>query len=220
MSRITYFHHSCAQCSKPFAVPATNESSSRRKKSKNRFCSTECVNSFRKEKQSYAQEVKCSNCPNLVTRTKPFFNNSKTGRFFCSKSCAASYNNLHKTHGNRRSKLEVFIESKLKTSHPNLKIDFNKKDTINSELDIYIPSLKLAFELNGIYHYEPIHGNDKLTSVQNNDKRKFQACLERSIELCIIDASAFTYFKEEKAQKYLDIILSVISSKLGISQPL
>jgi len=44
--------------------------------------------------------------------------------------------------------------------YPDLVIHFNKKDAINSELDIYIPSLKLAFELNGIFHYEPIFGKE------------------------------------------------------------
>lgn len=89
------------------------------------------------------------------------------------------------------------------------------KDAINSELDIYIPSLKLAFELNGIFHYEPIYGQDKMNQIQNNDNRKFQACLEHGIELCIIDSSKLTYFKPANAQKYLDIITQVINSKVG-----
>lgn len=56
-------------------------------------------------------------------------------------------------------------------------------------MDIYIPVLSLAFELNGIFHYEPIYGEGKLLSIQNNDDRKFQACLEHDIELCIINSS-------------------------------
>lgn len=133
---------------------------------------------------------------------------------FCGSSCAASYNNAHKTHGNRRSKLEAYIEEQLTVLYPNLEMHFNRKDTINSELDIFIPSLKLAFELNGIYHYEPIHGKDKLKSIQNNDNRKFQACLERDIELCIIDASKLTYFKESNATPYLDIVKKIVEQKL------
>ena len=77
--------------------------------------------------------------------------------------------------------------------------------------------MKLAFEINGIYHYEPIHGQEKLSRVQNNDSRKFQACLEKDIELCIIDSSSLKYFKPQNAQKYLDIITSII--KLRISSP-
>jgi len=77
--------------------------------------------------------------------------------------------------------------------------------------------LQLAFELNGIYHYEPIHDDDKLASVQNNDQRKFQACIEAGIELCIIDVSSFGYFKPKRAQKFLDIITTIIDSRLSDS---
>ena len=87
---------------------------------------------------------------------------------------------------------------------------FNGKDTINSELDIYIPSLKLAFELNGIFHYEPIYGKDKLQSIKNNDTRKFQACIEKGISLCIVDSSQQKRFSPKSSQKYLDIIVNII----------
>jgi hypothetical protein len=133
---------------------------------------------------------------------------------FCSRSCAAKYNNANKIHGYRRSKLEIFAEQKLIEKFPTLEIHFNRKDAINSELDIYIPQLKLAFELNGIFHYEPIFGEQKLNSTKNNDKRKFQACLEKNIELCIIDTSTQKYFKESTSKIYLDIILKIIDNKL------
>jgi hypothetical protein len=98
--------------------------------------------------------------------------------------------------------------------YPNLEFHFNRKDAINSELDIYIPTLKLAFELNGIFHYEPIYGSEKLDQIKNNDSRKYQACIEKNIELCIIDSSGLKYFKPEKCQKYLDIITNIINTKL------
>ena len=99
-------------------------------------------------------------------------------------------------------------------SYPSLEFHFNRKDTIYAELDIYLPTLNLAFELNGIFHYEPIFGDKKLQSTQTNDKRKFQACLEHNIELCIIDVSKEKYFKEHISKKYLDIITNIIESKL------
>lgn len=137
----------------------------------------------------------------------------KSPNHFCSHSCAGTYNNTHKTTGTRRSKLENYLESKLTDLYPTLEIHFNRKDTINSELDIYIPSLKVAFELNGIFHYEPIYGQNKLSSIQNNDNRKFQACLERGIELCLIDTSTQKYFKENTSLKYLEIITTIIKNK-------
>ncbi len=133
---------------------------------------------------------------------------------FCGSSCAAIYNNTHKTKGYRRSKLEIYLEEQLIKLYSGLEIHFNRKDTINSELDIYIPSLSLAFELNGLFHYEPIFGPEKLSKIQNNDQRKFQACLEKGIELVIIDSSQLEYFKIQSAQKYLDIITQIIDSKL------
>ena len=137
----------------------------------------------------------------------------KTQHNFCSSSCSATYHNSHKKHGTRRSKLEAWLEEQLPSLYPNLEFKFNSKEEINSELDIYIPSLKLAFELNGIFHYEPIYGQDKLNKIQNNDDRKFQACLESSIELCIIDSSGLKYFKPKNAQKYLDLIQSIIEKR-------
>jgi hypothetical protein len=64
------------------------------------------------------------------------------------------------------------------------------------------------------FHYEPIFGSKKLSSIQNNDNRKFQACLERGIELVILDVSALKYFKQQNAEKYLRIVCEIIDLKL------
>ena len=132
---------------------------------------------------------------------------------FCNRSCATSYNNTHKAHGTRRSKLECWIEDQLTILYPSLEIYFNRKNVINSELDIYIPSLSLAIELNGIFHYEPIFSEAQLNKCKNNDNRKLQACLEKNIELCIIDTSHQKYFKPDTSQKYLDIICNIVDTK-------
>ena len=141
---------------------------------------------------------------------------SKSGLSFCSSSCAATYNNTHKTIGYRRSKLEIWLEERLLQKYFNLEFKFNDKEAINSELDIYIPSVQIAFELNGIFHYEPIFGEEKLKDIQNNDNRKFQACLEHNIELCIIDSSGQKRFTIQSSEKYLTIISNIIDSKLKI----
>lgn len=180
------------------------------RKQKNHFCSKKCMG----EAKVTSHIVNCGHCHKLVQRTKQQFSLSKSGNVFCNRSCAASYNNTHKKHGCKRSKLEAWLEQQLTNLHPKLEIHFNQKDAINSELDIYIPSLKLAFELNGIFHYEPIYGSDKLGKIQNNDQRKFQACLEQGIEMCIIDTSKQINFKERSSQKFLDIILQVLSVRL------
>ena len=172
------------------------------------FCSLSCAQT----NKGPPITVRCSNCGKRFKK-KPC--NAKTTRHFCNRSCAARYNNTHKYKGTRVSKLELWLQDKLRTLYPELEFSFNQKDVINSELDIYIPSLRLAFELNGIFHYEPIYGPEKLASIQNNDQRKFQACIEHSIELCLIDVSKVVHFKENKAREFLKIIQSILDPRAG-----
>ena len=176
-----------------------------------RFCSFNCSREYISKKEI----VSCSNCKKIFEKRTIEIKKSKTGNHFCSRSCAVIYNNTHKVTGNRRSKLEQYLEIELNKMYPDLDILFNKKEVINSELDIYIPLFKLAFELNGIFHYEPIYGQNKLNQIQNNDNRKFQACLERGIEMCIIDTSKQIYFKSTTSQKYLEIIKSLVDKKMS-----
>lgn len=171
---------------------------------------------FESDLRQPKQNVFCKNCNKEFKKTVAEIKNTKNN--FCCQSCAAIYNNTHKTKGIRVSKLEVWLAKELPKLYPNLEFHFNRKDTINSELDIYIPSLKLAFELNGIFHYEPIFGKEKLKSIKNNDNRKFQACIENNIELCIIDSSSLGYFKLDKVKKYLDMIKHIIDLKLKSGQ--
>ncbi|MDZ8221992.1 MULTISPECIES: homing endonuclease associated repeat-containing protein [unclassified Nostoc] len=160
-----------------------------------------------------AKEVICCNCRKFFSKQRHRIKQGKLD--FCSNSCAATYRNFHKNHGNRRSKLEYCLDEQLSKLYPELEIHFNRRDAINAELDIYIPSLNLAFELNGIFHYEPIYGAEKLASIQNNDKHKFQACLENKIELTFINSSQQKKFNKSSSQKYLDIITSIINSKVS-----
>lgn len=172
------------------------------------FCSREC----KRKSEGGIELVTCANCSKTFEKHTSEIKKSKSGNHFCSKSCGVSYNNTHKTIGNRRSKFEIYVENYLRSVHPDIEVLFNDKQAINSELDIYLPKHKLAFELSGIFHYEPIFGIEKLNQIQNNDSRKFQACLENGIELCIIDMSGLKYFKEKNAIKYLNIILQIINT--------
>ena len=202
----------CQYCNKTFYLTKHEIQIKLISKYKNMFCSYKCKSKF----QIAEIKIKCTNCNKEFNRIPSQIKKSKSNNHFCSQSCAATYSNLHKNKGNCRSKLEKYLEEQLKLLYPDLKILFNDKTTINSELDIYIPSLKLAFELNGIFHYEPIFGQDKLNQILNNDNRKFQASIEHGIELCIIDVSQQKYFKEQSTKKYLNIINNVINNNLGL----
>lgn len=179
-------------------------------KNKGCYCSLKCHYAAKTTIKTY----NCKQCSKSVNRLPAKI----TGNVFCSSSCAATWNNTHKTKGTRRSKLEAWLESELTKKYPNLEIHYNKTDAINAELDIYIPSLKLAFELNGIFHYEPIYGKEKFDKTVSNDNRKFQACLERGISLCIINTSNVKYFKEITSMKFLQIICDIIEQSKNGSQ--
>ena len=88
------------------------------------------------------------------------------------------------------------------------------KNTIGAELDIFIPSINIAFELNGIFHYEPIFGPHKLNRIKFNDLLKSDLCYKQKIDLCVIDTSNQKYFKPESSKAYLDIILTIIKERL------
>ena len=197
----------CYQCDKSFTQ--TKHEIQRcinpNNKRTGKYCSKNCENLSKLT----IKTISCTNCQLSFERR---FKLIKTNNF-CSQSCSVTYNNKHKTHGNRRSKLEVWLEEQLSLLYPNLEIHFNRKDTIGSELDIYIPKLKLAFELNGIFHYEPIYGVDKLSKIKENDISKSKACHEGKIDLCLIDTSGQKYFKISTSQKYLDIIINIIKER-------
>lgn len=148
-------------------------------------------------------EVSCKNCSKKfskrVLEQKRFKNN------FCSHSCSATYNNKNKSKGTRVSKLELFIQKKLKEKY-SFDFQFNCKIAIKSELDIYVPELKLAFELNGIFHFKPIFGIEKFHQIQNNDNKKIQKCLEQNIDLNIIDVSWINYNKISNFEKVWEVI--------------
>lgn len=201
----------CEQCNNIFYRPKNQIQAvlNGNSKLKLKYCSSKCVGIINNK----SKKVKCEQCNKEFFKQRNEFTRSSYN--FCSKSCAAKYNNTHKKTGIRRSKLEIWIEDQLTNLYPNLKIHFNRKDTINSELDIYIPSLKLAFELNGIFHYEPIFGNEKLNKIQKNDNNKFFKCQEKNISLCIIDTSSQKYFKEQTSKKFLDIITNIINQNLA-----
>lgn len=179
------------------------------KNDKIKFCSTGCTQLSQKRRT----QVKCLQCGKIFAKGNCYIKASPNN--FCCKTCSATYNNKHKTKGTRRSKLEKIIEEKLSEVYPQLQIDYNQKSVINSELDIYIPSLKLAIELNGIYHYEPIYEERKLSQIQNNDQNKFQQCQKLGISLCVINTAEHAYVTKKTSQKYIDVVIEVIEKHIS-----
>lgn len=111
--------------------------------------------------------------------------------------------------------MEEYIETRLKDEYPEMEILFNDKSIIDSELDIYIPSLRIGFELNGIIHYKPIYGVEKYDRVVSNDEAKKRLCESNEIALHVIDTSGQRRFNEDSSAKYLDYIRNTIEMKKG-----
>jgi hypothetical protein len=206
----TLVHLECYQCSKPFNALAKEVKKCVNGHSRIRlkYCSKECQYNA----QLKQIEIECKNCGTFFKRCEKEIKKYKNN--FCSKSCNAKYGNAHKSTGSRRSKLEVWTEKKLLEKYPNIKFQFNKTDAIGMELDIYSPDLNIAFELNGVFHYEPIYGLEKLDKIQERDCSKSKACHDAKIDLCVIDVSQQKYFKESTSVKYLNIICGIIDARL------
>ena len=147
-------------------------------------------------------------------------NKSKSKTVFCSSSCASHHNNLKRPVGLRRSALEIWIESKLVGRYPNITFHFNRKDAIGSELDIYIPEFKTAFELNGFFHYFRIkknnYGSIILKRTKANDARKVKACNKARINLHVINTSRVGHFTFFKSNRILSKITKIIDKLVQI----
>ena len=156
-------------------------------------------------------EFICTNCANEFSREKRQVSSSiakNVKNYFCSRSCNVSYNNKHKDHGDMRSSIEIWIEGRVRELFPQLEVHFNRKDAIEAELDIYVPSLRLAFEVNGRSHYEPIWGEDVFSKTLLNDQAKVEACKRLGIELIVVDAGKFSAIKKDP--NFEKIVYSVI----------
>jgi len=172
-----------------------------------KYCSKECRNKSRMT----GEYLKCKECGEEVYRAKREL--EKNDSVFCGHSCKAIFWNKNKNFGSNRSKIEIWIEDELKRVF-DFEISFNDRNLLSKyELDIYIPTLNLAFELNGIFHYQPIFGNDRLKIVKKNDIEKINECYIKGVELFVIDITDSKRFNKDKDKKYLDFIINEINKR-------
>lgn len=105
-----------------------------------------------------------------------------------------------------RDLIEIHFNKKFPSVRPDfLKSRFSQK---NLELDMYNHEMKLAFEYNGIQHYEPIYGEQRLQVSLRNDQEKIQLCQQQGVTLITLK-----YAKNHSSDKYL--FLKEIVQKLN-----
>jgi len=148
------------------------------------------------------KEFICPVCGKILLLTENEFRKRK----YCGGSCRNKINN--KVIYGIRSKAEVYLENKLKEEFPELIMYFNDRELLNGmELDVYIPSLKLAIEWNGIYHYKNIRNDGLFERVKNKDFEKVVECEKLNVYLYIIkDLTSQNKFIRDETEKVINFI--------------
>ena len=151
-------------------------------------------------------DVTCIECGKVTRRAMAEVKKSKN--HFCSHSCSCTHQNRNKKTGTTTSKLETFIANRIRQTYPSLTVIQNDRTTVGHELDIFIPSLRVAIEVNGIMHYEPIFGDDKFNRIQFGDQQKMLLCNNMDIELIVVpNMKTFSKKYSEKVWEELHGVL-------------
>lgn len=172
----------CSQCGKE-----TYKFYSYLKKRNNKhiFCSNECCGKF--NKQDFIL-INCRTCGKEFYKRPIEIKRRNTNNHFCSNKCTTKYLKIinQSKSGNKRSKLEIYLEKMIRIDFPDLELITNDRKTIYMELDLYFPSLNFAIEINGIVHYKPIYGKETLEKTKLKDRRKKKMCKRKLIDLKIL----------------------------------
>ncbi len=99
-----------------------------------------------------------------------------------------------------------------------LLVEENSRGVLPSglELDLYVPALRLAIELNGPLHFFPIYGKAKLQSIRDKDVKKEVEAHSIGCNLITIDISRIKYWRETQTfidEKYKSTIKPLIKIK-------
>lgn len=172
------------------------------------FCSKECSYAYKDKKI----DLKCGWCNASLKQTLAEYKKSKSGFAFCNRSCSVSYNNTQRRKS-KRSKCEIMLFDLIQQHYPNLNVLPNDKNLLEGfEVDIAIPELNLAIEWNGIVHYKPIYGEEKLDKIKSVDIKKQLLAQKNNIRLIVIsDLVSTKAFVNEAFMNIVKIVDELLS---------
>lgn len=150
-------------------------------------CSPDCGRAL---VSARASRIVCTECGVHVRR--PPSEIAKVRRPFCSRRCSMIYRNRGKDLGKtKRSRGEEYLAELIASEFPGISVQRNVRDVLPSglEIDLLLPDLGIAIEVNGPVHVLPIYGEDKLSAVQAIDRRKRVEIDAAGLRLVEIDIS-------------------------------
>lgn len=109
------------------------------------------------------------------------------------------------------SKLELYLRKELAKTYP---VEFHKTNLTTDdrlEVDLYIPALKLAIEIDGISHFEPIWGEERLRKHQAADTKKASLLLSSGYNILRVKQLTKT-LSDKKKRDTLKAILDALPS--------
>lgn len=135
---------------------------------------------------------------------------------FCNSSCKSKYF-IKLRKGFKKSFAEIFLLNLIKTDFNNLTIFDNVRSILPSglEIDIFIPDVNLAIELNGPCHYFNIYGADTLNKVQNRDLIKQTEIQQLGFKFIVLNISMIscrTKLKKFLLDQYINNIKPILSN--------
>lgn len=200
-------------------------------KKQNRFCSHSCATTFnnsKRPKKNVEPKIKKKKLISVITKkgdkveivknklvtykcpvcdkeekvTEYIFHKKK----YCSGTCRNKINNLMLTGST--SKSEKYLLDEIKKEFPDILIKPNNRNVLNGlEIDIYLPTLKIGIEWNGIYHHKDVHKDGSYERIKNSDERKLKLADEKKINLIVInDLTSSPKFMKEKTNEIIEYI--------------
>lgn len=206
-NKVEYLEKLCLGCGRSFSVPPYL--------GHRQFCSNKCgvqhlnrsraliqnkkpkmIKQAKHKKQAVMTEISCGFCSkNFLKWARDIKKPTKTGKNFCSRSCRTKYvhANCNPTQNVKQSVPQQMLFNLLKEKYPTATILYNDRTVLKSslELDIVLPDIKLAIEVNGPTHYFPIYGEEKFDAVINRDSIKLSEAQAIGYEVLILNVSAW-----------------------------